>query len=538
MTAVFTRLFSFSLFAAGIVPVILIIRAVFRKLPKRARVWLWAVVALRLLLPVMIESPFGIFFKQEPVSVEQVRVWTPLLRTLVEQNVYNEYNLRNGFYIGVSDDLFTTTQIPLFRTGVKRLDDTVEKSVVQYVAPYAGETISAVWKMMPYLWLTGMTGMLVYAVVACMRNRKTVREAVPAEEYREKNIFLCEGITTAFLTGFLHPRIYLPASLSGECRQQVLIHEKMHIRRLDFLWKPLGFLLLSIYWFQPLLWVAYHFFCKDIEYACDEAVIEKMSKEERITYTETLLALSVNPKASFVSPVCFAESDVRKRLKEIVRYRKSTKLTVAICIVLFAAVLIGCMTNRRVIPEYEKLRSDRFFHRDSLYTDDKTVEEYLTSLPSDAETLMQAGVFITGKSTEPAMKQIWNEFAQKVDSGIPGLLTMASYTIEGDPIFYYIYYTGDEFYYRFDNSRDSFGTDPGIHEVVRAKYFWAETEEHNGRLWKDVMLSDKEDFGVKQYIEASLSSYVSVSQIEDFDRVYMLNYFDQQGEGYLDILWD
>lgn len=538
MTVIFTKLFSLSLNAGAIVLLVLLIRALFPRLSKRVCVLLWGIVALRLLLPIYVESPVGLFLKQDLIAVEDVKVWTPILQTLVEQNVFNEDNLRNGFTIGVSQDLFSTAQIPVIRTGIKAVDEKVDQGITRYLAPSVGKKLAKGWNILSYVWVCGMFGMFLYAAFRYCHMKRITREAIPYDcNNRGKDVFLVEGIPTAFLLGLIHPRIYLPASIDRESVEMVLRHERIHRKHGDHLWKVFAYALLSVYWFQPLLWIAFAIFCLDVEYFCDETVILELDELERAGYAETLLTLSAEGTKRFVCPVCFSESDVSKRVRRILNHKKKTVFAGILSAVLLVVVLCCALTNRRIIPEYEKARAEKFFQKEWMYTDDAAVERYLTNLPEDAESLRKAGVFLKSESTDPDMRKLWNDFAERVNSRKNGMLTIAYFTDEGDPIFYYLYFDGEQFYYRYDNSRDYYGMDPAIHPAITARYLWAQEQKIQGRYWNQMILSDVEGLDALGFLNHLLSSFYDPNDPIDYSKVYFFESM-QKGEGDLQILWE
>jgi hypothetical protein len=170
------------------------------------------------------------------------------------------------------------------------------------------------------VWLIGMAGMLLYALLSfgMLKRRgshsKTKRIA--------KQIYECDAVDTPFILGIFHPVIYLPTGMDASARKQVLLHERMHLKRGDHYWKPLGFFILAVYWFHPLCWISYILFCRDIEFACDERVTRKMNQKERADYCQVLLNCSLPRKAVSACPVAFGEVGVKERITSILNYRK------------------------------------------------------------------------------------------------------------------------------------------------------------------------------------------------------------------------
>lgn len=191
------------------------------------------------------------------------------------------------------------------------------------------------------IWTLGMLICLAYALFSYMRISRKVSDGIrlPDGTYESRKI------SSPFILGMLRPRIYLPVGLSKEARDCILCHERAHLSRGDQLWKPLGFLILSAYWFHPLVWISYHLFCKDIELACDEKAIGKMDQERRATYCQTLLDLSSETGTSYACPLAFGEGDAKGRIQSVLNHKKAPRWLTSGALLLCLAVGICFMTN-------------------------------------------------------------------------------------------------------------------------------------------------------------------------------------------------
>ena len=194
--------------------------------------------------------------------------------------------------------------------------------------------------LLPLLWALGFAAMVVYAAVSYLRLRRRVRICAPAG----KGIYRCDHIRTPFILGVIRPKIYLPSTLDDATAPSVLAHERAHLRRGDHLWKPLGYVLLSIYWFNPLCWVAYFLFCRDVEQACDEAVIASMNPQQKKDYSAALLACAA-PNRIQVCPLAFAEVGVKQRIAGVLNYRKPKFWVVALAALLCVSLTAGLLTD-------------------------------------------------------------------------------------------------------------------------------------------------------------------------------------------------
>ena len=184
--------------------------------------------------------------------------------------------------------LFLLSNTFRISSGIEMVDNSINEYLGDHY--YEGVTVptdagSSFMSIVTMAWIIGMAIMLLYTAISYLRIVKKVKEATPLKE----NIWICDNISTPFILGVVKPRIFIPSSINDEDLKFVIAHEKAHIKRGDHLWKPLGFMLLTIYWFNPLLWVAYILLCRDIELACDEKVIKQMGAEIKKSYSEALI---------------------------------------------------------------------------------------------------------------------------------------------------------------------------------------------------------------------------------------------------------
>ena len=191
------------------------------------------------------------------------------------------------------------------------------------------------------VWLFGILAILAYAVFSYVSIRKKTRTSIKLDS---SNVFECDEISTPFILGIFRPTIYIPSGLDEDTVKNVLAHENAHIKRLDHIRKQVGFLILAVYWFNPLVWIAYILFCKDIELACDEKVISKMSFDEKKSYASSLLLCSAHKKLVLAYPLAFGEVAVKTRIKNILNYKTPALWVIMIGIVLCSALGFGSMT--------------------------------------------------------------------------------------------------------------------------------------------------------------------------------------------------
>lgn len=290
-----------SLTAGWMVLVLLALRPLLKKIPRKFSCLLWALVAVRLAFPFSFESKVSL---------------VPPAAAAPQQIVQT---------LPAAQQVWATAPA-----------QTATASTVTTAA-----SAGIAWtSLLPILWVAGIAVMLLYAAVSFYRLHRQVRISAPAG----KRVYVCDSINTPFILGILNPKIYLPSDLDAVTASSVLAHERAHLRRGDHLWKPLGYLLLSIYWFNPLCWVAYLLFCRDVEQACDEAVIRSMNPQQKKNYSAALLACAT-ARSVRVCPLAFAEVGVKQRITGILNYRKPKFWVVVLSLVLCVTLTAGLLTD-------------------------------------------------------------------------------------------------------------------------------------------------------------------------------------------------
>ena len=310
MSGIFLKLLNLSISASWLVLVVLALRLVLKRAPKWVNVLLWGMVALRLMLPFSIESALSLIPSAETVSPEVVQF----------------------------------DPAPTITSGVTIIDNAVNPSLSESfaAAPLASVNPLYVWTYLAgWVWLIGLAAMLLYALVSYLRLRRRVSASIPLRE----NIYVCDEVPSPFILGIVHPRIYLPSALDEAQRGSVLSHERAHLARRDHWWKPLGFALLAVYWFNPLLWLAYTLLCRDIELACDERVLRGMDAGQVKAYSSALLACSVPRRMIAACPLAFGEVGVGARVKNALRYKKPAFWVVAASVAVCVVVAVCFLTN-------------------------------------------------------------------------------------------------------------------------------------------------------------------------------------------------
>ena len=317
MAAAFLKLLNLSISASWLVLAVLVLRLVSKRSPKWMNVLLWGIVALRLMLPFSIESALSLIPSAETVSPAVVQF----------------------------------DPAPTITSGVSVIDNAVNPSLSEHYAatPEASVNPLYVWtEIAGWVWLIGLGAMLLYALVSYLRLHRRVSVSLPVQDH----IYLCDAISSPFILGVVKPHIYLPSGLDEVQRQNVLAHEQAHLARRDHWWKPLGFALLAVYWFNPVLWLAYTLLCRDIELACDERVIRTMDESAVKTYSTVLLACSMPRKAVITCPLAFGEVGVKERVRNALHYKKPAFWVVAASVAVCVVMAVCFLTD----PEHETMK--------------------------------------------------------------------------------------------------------------------------------------------------------------------------------------
>ena len=235
-------------------------------------------------------------------------------------------------------------QSPSVQTGVPALNHVINPVISGSFTPAPGASAKPLQIWIPVLagiWLFGIAALFLYSAVSYWRLRRKVCEAV----ILRGNIYQSEKVCSPFVLGIIRPKIYLPYHMDSREMDHVIAHEQTHIRRKDHWWKPLGFLLLTTHWFNPLMWLSYILLCRDIELACDEKVIRKMSNEQRADYTQALVACSVDRRLITACPLAFGEIGVKERVKSVMNYKKPAFWIVLASVIVCAVIAVCFLTN-------------------------------------------------------------------------------------------------------------------------------------------------------------------------------------------------
>ena len=311
MGDLFIHVLNISITASFLVLAIILYRLFAKKAPKWVSVLLWGLVGLRLLFPFSIESAMSLI---------------PSKNTIPTTITHDRY--------------------PALDTGFENVDEIVNPILsgrVEARPEYSSNPMHTLITILGWIWLGVMLCMLLYMAASFIYLR--IKTRVKLE--REDDVYLCDYVKTPFILGIIKPRIYLPSDISDKDYSLVVAHERAHIKRLDHIWKPLGFLLLSVYWFNPLLWVAYVLLCRDIESACDEKVISDLGDNEKADYSEALLTLGIKSRVISACPLAFGEVSVKSRVSAISKYKKPATIAIIISLVVCSIFAVCFLTYKK-----------------------------------------------------------------------------------------------------------------------------------------------------------------------------------------------
>ncbi len=305
----FLKLVNMSLSAGVVMLVVMVLRFIFRKAPKWIFCLLWALAAFRLIFPASIQSEYSVMSSRQ-----------------------------------ILPDNFIYAAVPVIDSGVKTVDEAVNEVLAGSLATSPENSVNRT-QVLSFIasrvWLLGMSAMLMYAVVSSILLKRRMSTATLLRE----NIKQSERVSSPFVMGIFHPTIYLPYSIDEADSEQVILHEQAHIRRCDHLSKMLAFVLLSVYWFSPLVWVSYVLFCRDMEKACDEKVVSPMAEDERRTYASALLNCAVERRVGVVSPLAFGEVGVKNRIVSVMKYKKPALWLLILALIAAAAAAVCFLTD-------------------------------------------------------------------------------------------------------------------------------------------------------------------------------------------------
>lgn len=311
MDDVFLKLVNLSISASWLILAVLVLRVVLKKAPKWVMPLLWGVVALRLVCLFSIESALSLIPSAETIPSE-------IVTETREPVLYEQATLD----IVTNPTLPSAAEVPV---GVSRQQAQVDFNIYSV------------------LWLAGMAALLVHALVSAGKLKRKLATAILLRD----NIYESEFVDSPFVFGAVKPNIYLPMHMDEGTAAYVIAHERAHLARRDHWWKVLGYLVLALHWFNPLVWVAYILFCRDIELACDEKVVKGLDGAARADYSQALLSCAAPKRAVAACPLAFGEGNIKMRVKSALHYKKPAFWVAAAAVLAVVIVAVCFLTNPR-----------------------------------------------------------------------------------------------------------------------------------------------------------------------------------------------
>ena len=371
MSAVFIKLLNMSITASWLILAVVLARLLLKKAPKWIPCLLWGLVAIRLICPFSFGSIFSLIPSSETIPAN----------------------------IAMQPE-------PAIHSGITAVNEFINPVLAESFAPAAADSANPLQILIPaaaIVWISGIVIMLAYAFISYRKLKKTLSVCVPVGT----RILSCDEVKAPFILGVFRPVIYVPSSMSGETLEQVIRHESAHLLRRDHWWKPLGYLLLAVYWFNPLCWLAYILLCRDIEMACDQKVIRDMDREDLAAYSQALLDCSFPRRRIAACPLAFGEVGVKERVKGVLNYKKPAfwmiLMAVAVCIVLGLCLMTDPSSGKSA-----KIRSDDC----ELYL--RVLEDLWDADPSMNGGISRIGIDLSGLYlTEAEKESITKEFASR-----------------------------------------------------------------------------------------------------------------------------
>ena len=475
METVFLRVLNTGLTAGWLIAAVLFLRILLRKAPKWVYCLLWALVAFKLVCPFSIESALSLIPDSEPLP-----------REIITDNTFQ------------------------INTGIGAMDGPVNNYLEDHY--YEGVSVPAdngnhVLYLAGIFWTAGIFLFALYGFVSCSRLYRLTRASVRLEDH----IFQCDAVDTPFILGIVRPRIYLPSDMGKEQAVYVIAHERTHLKRGDHIWKPAGFLLLAVYWFQPLCWLSYILLCRDIELACDEHVIRSLGQESRKPYAEALLACSVKRDMMAACPLAFGEVGVKERVKNVLHYKKPALWIVLAAVVCCVAVAVCFLTSPAGKGEETSHTEETAEYAEDQYTEDVGVDEEggqnfteTDSMGAVYDMLMRWQMAFCGRDAETMADMVTPELAAEMLTGSEG-----SYSFGVSSPWPW-------------EEKDSYIYD--YNEEGAVIYYYAMTSDPHVTCWRESLTYERED---DRYVitDEELTLYDYISTGEEFEEAY---------HGYLD----
>ena len=358
MNSVFLKLLNLSITAGWLILAVVVLRLIFKKAPKWISCVLWALVAIRLICPFSFESVLSLIPSAEtiPANIE-------------------------------------FAQQPAIDSGISIINKAVNPVIVGSFTSDAAEStnpLQIIISILTTVWITGVFVLLAYALFSYIRLKKKVSASILLHD----NIYTCDEVKSPFILGIFRPMIYVPSSMDNQELNYVITHETAHIKRRDHWWKPFGYLLLTLYWFNPLIWLAYILLCRDIELACDEKVVRNMNKDNKAAYSQAMLNCNFPRRMVVACPIAFGEVGVKERVESVLNYKKPAFWIIVVAVIVCIVVAVCFLTNPFGVPlnkfntemDSTALLNDiselsvKYQGKINTYSDEATINHFISTL--------------------------------------------------------------------------------------------------------------------------------------------------------------
>lgn len=324
MDVIFLKILNMSIAAIWPIAAVLLLRIFLKRAPKWINCVLWGIAALRLICPFALKTPFSLIPSVETFDMNVIQY----------------------------------ASNPTVNTGITALNRILNPVISKAFAPTSGASVNPLYVRIliaGIIWAAGTLLLLFYAIFRYIQLRRRIQEAIPFLQFpiqkgqtelkKGTSIWLCDAVRSPFIFGIIKPGIYLPSDISKENITYVVAHEQAHLRRKDHWWKLLGYFLLTMHWFNPLVWTSYFLFCQDMELACDEKVIRNFDIAEKKAYANALVSCSIQRKLVFSCPPAFGEVHVKERVKAVLKYKKVGTLLTAASLAICAVAAVCFLSN-------------------------------------------------------------------------------------------------------------------------------------------------------------------------------------------------
>lgn len=469
MNQFFLELLNNAVITSILIFAVIIIRACIKKAPRWITCALWGLVAIKLVLPFSIESMLSLIPSSRPIPADI------------------EYQA-----------------VPQIESGVTVINNIVNPVLEANFTPsevVAVNPMQVVVSVSSTVWMIGVAILCLYLMISYV----LLRKKVAASKNIFENVYMCDDVSIPFILGIINPGIYLPSGIKQDTMECVLEHEKAHLKRLDHIWKPLGFLILTVYWFHPLCWIAYVLLCKDIEFACDERVTKDRDKAWKATYCQALLDCSVRRRMIAVCPVAFGEVGVKDRVRSVLSYKKPAFWMIAVALMLSIGVAVCFMTSPKSNPAVTETNED-------VNAGD------IQKKPEDNGTIDQAAALTARKWAQAFC-----------DGDGTTIVSMASEeVIEQFEAMEVLEFHGDNVYFSFGSSPMLGWPDEVTPYVIAAQddvnhavdiLYYAWTSDPHVTVWREQITLERDD---DQYIvsKEKLTYLDNISTVEEFLSAY------------------